>query len=204
MADAPPLVLEHLSTEDGLPQATVMTTLQDSQGFVWLGTEDGLVRFDGHELYRYARSRTDGSSLPGNFVWQVVEDAQTNLWIAINDAGVAKWDRRTDTFTSYRHVAGDPGSIASDRVRTVLVDARGSIWIGTFDAGVDVLDPTSGKLEHLRHDPSDATSLANDRVSTLLLDRGGDVWIGTDGGLNRWSARCRMPRTRARRLPLPP
>ena len=53
-ADAPPLILEHLTTADGLPQATVMTTLQDSQGFVWLGTEDGLVRYDGHELYRYA------------------------------------------------------------------------------------------------------------------------------------------------------
>ena len=74
-ADAPALVLEHLTTDDGLPQATVMTTLQDSQGFVWLGTEDGLVRFDGHELYRYARSRTERGSLPGNYVWQVVEDA---------------------------------------------------------------------------------------------------------------------------------
>ena len=86
-ADAPPLVLDHLTTEDGLPQATVMTTLQDSQGFVWLGTEDGLVRFDGRELYRYARSRTEPGSLPGNYVWQVVEDADTNLWIALNDAG---------------------------------------------------------------------------------------------------------------------
>jgi len=51
-ADAPSLVLEHLTTEDGLPQATVMTTLQDSQGFVWLGTEDGLVRYDGRDLHR--------------------------------------------------------------------------------------------------------------------------------------------------------
>src|SRR5215468_4603074 len=58
-ADAPPLILEHLTTADGLPQATVMSTLQDSQGFVWLGTEDGLVRYDGHELYRYAYTRGD-------------------------------------------------------------------------------------------------------------------------------------------------
>jgi len=124
-ADAPPLVLEHLTTEDGLPQATVMTTLQDSQGFVWLGTEDGLVRFDGRELYRYARSRNEGGSLPGNYVWQVAEDSDTNLWIALDGAGVAKWDRRTDRFSSYRHDATDPRSLASDRVRTVLVDARG-------------------------------------------------------------------------------
>ena len=191
MADAPPLVLDHLTTEDGLPQATVMTTLQDSQGFVWLGTEDGLVRFDGRELHRYARSRNESGSLPGNFVWQVVEDADTNLWLALNDSGLAKWDRRTDTFTSYRHDPNDSSSLASDRVRTVLIDARGWIWIGTLDAGVDRLDPTTGSIEHLRHDPDDAGSLASDRVNTLALDRAGDVWIGTDGGLNRWNRETR-------------
>ncbi|HUQ52207.1 MAG TPA: two-component regulator propeller domain-containing protein, partial [Gammaproteobacteria bacterium] len=191
MADAPPLVLEHLTTEDGLPQATVMTTLQDSQGFVWLGTEDGLVRFDGRELYRYARSRTESGSLPGNYVWQIAEDAATNLWIALNDSGLAKWDRRTDRFTSYRHDDSDPRSLASDRVRTVLLDGKGSVWIGTFDAGVDVLDPSSGSIEHLRHDANNAGSLASDRVVTLMLDRAGDVWIGTDHGLNRWHSATR-------------
>ena len=190
-ADAPSLVLEHITTADGLPQATVMTTLQDSQGFVWLGTEDGLVRFDGHELYRYARSRTESGSLPGNYVWQVVEDAHTDLWIALNDAGVAKWDRRTDRFTSYRHDANDPGSLASDRVRTVLIDARGAVWIGTFDAGVDVLDPASGHIEHLRYDPNDPASLGSDHVSALALDRAGDVWIGTERGLSHWRADTR-------------
>src|ERR1700710_504603 len=70
-ADAPPLILEHLTTADGLPQATVYTTLQDSQGFIWLGTEDGLVRYDGHELVRYAYSREVHNSLPGNFVYEL-------------------------------------------------------------------------------------------------------------------------------------
>jgi ligand-binding sensor domain-containing protein len=191
MADAPSLVLDHLTTEDGLPQATVMTTLQDSGGFVWLGTEDGLVRYDGRELYRYARSRTEPDSLPGNYVWQVVEDADTNLWIALDGAGVAKWDRRTDRFSSYRHDASDARSLSSDRVRTVLVDSRGLVWIGTYDAGIDVLDPTSGNVVHLRHDPNDADALASDRVSALMLDRAGDVWIGTHRGLNRWRAATR-------------
>ena len=185
-ADGPPLVLEHLTTSDGLPQATVMTTLQDSQGFVWLGTEDGLVRYDGRELYRYARSRTESGSLPGNYVWQIVEDAHADLWMATNDAGVAKWTRRSNGFTSYRHDANDATSLGSDRVRTVLIDGRGYVWIGTFDAGVDVLDPSSGRIEHLRYDANDSASLGSDHVSTLALDRAGDVWIGTDKGLNRW------------------
>src|SRR5450631_1392518 len=67
--DASPLILEHLTTADGLPQGTVFSTLQDSQGFVWLGTEDGLVRYDGHDVRRYAYSRTAKAGLPGNFVY---------------------------------------------------------------------------------------------------------------------------------------
>ncbi len=190
-ADAPPLFLEHLTAEDGLPQATVMTTLQDSQGFVWLGTENGLVRYDGRELHRYAHSRTESGSLPDNYVWEIVEDRHANLWIAMNGGGVAKWDRRTDDFTDYRHAPGDPGSLASDRARTVLIDRRGFVWIGTFDAGVDILDPSTGDIKHMRHDPDDPASLASDRVSTLVLDRAGDVWIGTDRGLNRWHTATR-------------
>lgn len=190
-ADAPPLVLEHLTRQDGLPQGTVMTTLQDSQGFVWLGTEDGLVRYDGHQLYRYARSRKKPGSLPGNYVWKVVEDKDGNLWVALNDAGVAKWDRRSNRFTSYRHDPKDLDSVASDRVRTVLIDRRGRVWIGTFDAGVDVLDPSTGRIRHLRHDADDPASLASNHVSALALDRSGDVWIGTDEGLDRWRADTR-------------
>src|SRR5690349_12406123 len=90
--DAPPLVLEHLTTADGLPQATVMSTLQDSQGFVWLGTEDGLVRYDGHDLSRYANTRGDPQSLPGNFIWEIAEDAHHDLWIAVKEGGVARWN----------------------------------------------------------------------------------------------------------------
>src|SRR5579863_9680457 len=102
-ADAPPLILEHLTTADGLPQGTVMTTLQDSQGFIWLGTEDGLVRYDGHELHRYSYSRNNSSGLPGNFINQIIEDAHHDLWIAVKDAGLARWNRASDNFTVYRH-----------------------------------------------------------------------------------------------------
>ena len=97
-ADAPGLVLESLTPAEGLPQATVNATLQDSQGFVWLGTEDGLVRYDGHELVRYAYSRTVGGGLPGNFIRDIVEDSHHDLWIAVKDAGLARWNRATDSF----------------------------------------------------------------------------------------------------------
>lgn len=187
-ADSSPLILEHLTTADGLPQGTVFATLQDSQGFIWLGTEDGLVRYDGHELLRYAYSRDTRGSLPGNYIQAIVEDAQHDLWIAIKDGGVARWRRATDSFEVYQHRAADPGSIASNAVHDLLVDGHGRVWIAMTDAGVDILDPLTGRVEHLRHAADDARSLMDDRILTLMLDRHGVMWIGTRSGLDRWRA----------------
>ncbi|MET0535355.1 MAG: two-component regulator propeller domain-containing protein [Steroidobacter sp.] len=187
-ADAPPLILEHLTTADGLPQGTVMVTLQDSQGFVWLGTEDGLVRYDGRQLFRYAATRGSVNSLSGNYIWDIVEDARQDLWIAVQDGGLARWHRRSDTFTIYRHDPGNADSLASDSVRNVLIDRQGRIWVGTSDAGVDILDPATGKIQHLRHREQDDASLSSDRIFALTLARSGDVWIGTQAGLDVWRA----------------
>jgi signal transduction histidine kinase/ligand-binding sensor domain-containing protein/CheY-like chemotaxis protein/HPt (histidine-containing phosphotransfer) domain-containing protein len=191
-ADAPPLILEHLSTADGLPQGTVMTTLQDSQGFVWLGTEDGLVRYDGRRLHRYAARQDTANFLSGNFIWDIAEDAHQDLWIAVRDGGLARWHRRSDSFTVYRHDPRRPDSLASDSVRNVLVDARGRVWVGTSDAGVDILDPATGRIRHLRHRDGVASSLSSDRVFALTLSRSGDVWIGTEAGLDVWRADSQM------------
>ena len=185
-AEAPQLILQHLTTADGLPQGTVYSTLQDSQGFIWLATEDGLIRYDGRELLRYAYSPSSSTGLPGNFIWQVVEDAHQDLWLAIKDTGLARWNRASDTFTVYRHQGNDPASLSSDRVRTVLVDARNRVWVGTQDAGVNVLDPATGHFEHLRHDESVANSLLDDRIQRLELDHTGTVWVSTLTGLDRW------------------
>jgi signal transduction histidine kinase/ligand-binding sensor domain-containing protein/CheY-like chemotaxis protein/HPt (histidine-containing phosphotransfer) domain-containing protein len=189
--DASPLILEHLTTSDGLPQGTVFATLQDSQGFVWLGTEDGLVRYDGQTLVRYAHSPSVRGGLPGNFIYQIIEDAHHDLWIAIKDAGVARWDRGKDTFTVFRHDSAKPDSLASDAARAVMMDAHGRIWIGTSDAGIDILDPATGRFEHLRHDPANANSLIDDRIFTLTQDRSGSVWVGTESGLDRWQSERR-------------
>ncbi len=190
-ADAPALVLDHVTPADGLPQGQVDAVLQDSQGFVWIATEDGLVRYDGHELYRYAYSRTASAGLPGNFVREIVEDAHHDLWIAVKDAGLARWNRASDTFTRFRHDPADSDSLSSDVTRALAIDAKGRIWVGSNDAGIDVLDPASGRFEHFHHDPMNPDSLSDEQIFTITLDRSGAVWIGTAQGLDRWQPETR-------------
>jgi signal transduction histidine kinase/ligand-binding sensor domain-containing protein/DNA-binding response OmpR family regulator len=182
-ADAPPLVLTHLTTADGLPQGGVHTILQDSQGFMWFGTEDGLVRYDGQELVRYGYSPKEDHGLPGNYINQVAEGPRHGLWLAMN-GGLARWNRADDRFTVYRHDPHDPGSLASDQVNTVSIDAQGRIWIGTTDAGLDTFDPRTGRFENLRHEAADPGSLISNHVTSLTRDHTGNLWVGTDQGLD--------------------
>src|SRR5688572_2169928 len=164
-----------------------MAVLQDSQGFAWIGTEDGLVRFDGRELHRYARTRAEEGSLAGNYIWDIAEDARGDLWVATKEGGLARWSRSTDKFAVYRHDPKDPASLASDTIRAVTIDARGRLWAATSGAGVDILDPVSGRIEHLRHDKANADSLSSDNVFALTLSRSGAVWVGTEAGLDRFA-----------------
>ena len=183
-ATAPPLYLTNLTTADGLPEGNVHAVLQDSQGFMWFGTEDGLVRYDGQHLSRYGYSPASKHGLPGNYIWQIVEGPRHDLWIAIKNGGVARWNRLTNDFTVFRHEPRDPSSLSSDEARALAIDRQGRVWIGMTDAGLDVLEPRTGRSEHFRHDSADPGSLASDHVTALMFDRAGDLWVGTDQGLD--------------------
>jgi signal transduction histidine kinase/ligand-binding sensor domain-containing protein/HPt (histidine-containing phosphotransfer) domain-containing protein/FixJ family two-component response regulator len=180
------MIFERLSTLDGLPEATVYTTLHDSQGFIWFGTEDGLVRYDGHDIYRYAYSPQVKGGLPGNFIFAIAEDAHGDLWLATKGAGLARWNRTSDTFTVYKHDERNPASIASDSIRTLVIDGQGRIWMGMLDSGVDVLDPRSGAVEHLRRSSTTPESLTDDHVYSMMEEPEGGMWIGTQSGIDRW------------------
>jgi signal transduction histidine kinase/ligand-binding sensor domain-containing protein/CheY-like chemotaxis protein/HPt (histidine-containing phosphotransfer) domain-containing protein len=181
-----PMYFDHLTMREGLSQSTVNCIFQDSRGYIWLGTESGLDRYDGYSVRQYRRERGNPHALASDYIWQIAEDRAGNLWLATDDGGVARWSSRTDSFEAFRHDPRRPDSLASDSTSTLFIDARDRIWVGTQDSGLDILDPRTGVAQHFRHRDGDPQSLPSDAVHAIYADHAGRIWIGTDGGLSRY------------------
>ena len=173
------LRFDHLGTESGLSQSNITCILQDSRGFMWFGTRDGLDRYDGYEFTVYKNTPSDPKSLSNNFITSITEDRDGDLWIATWGGGVNRYDRTKDRFI---HYSTNP---FTKFINCVLQDHQGLIWIGTNGGGVDVLDPVSGALNTYTHDPGNPHSLSQNDVKTISEDYRHRIWLGTtSGGLN--------------------
>ena len=183
--EARPMYFEHLTMRDGLSQSTVMSILQDSQGYLWLATENGLNRYDGYSIREYRRERDNDHGLANDYIWSLAEDASGDLWLATSGGGVVRWDRRTDRFHHIRHNPKAPASLANDKVRALLIDRAGRIWAGTED-GLDRIDARTQQARHFKHVDGNPRSLQSDRIFALHIDSRGQLWVGTDAGLSRY------------------
>jgi diguanylate cyclase (GGDEF)-like protein len=188
LAGPRPMRFARLSVDEGLSQSTVFSVFQDSVGYMWLGTEDGLTRYDGYAFKVYRHRPHDPASLPNNFVWQIDEDASGDLWIGTDGGGLARWRRKSDTFVSYRADPADGSSLPSDQVRAVEVGRSGLVWVGTKGGGLARLDPRTGRFVRYRHDPASPASLASDIVNAIYERKDGTVWVGTSSGIDRFDA----------------
>jgi two-component system sensor histidine kinase ChiS len=181
---------ERISVEHGLSQSTVACILQDSRGFMWFGTAEGLNRYDGSGFKVYRHDPQDPNSLGHNQVTALAKDREGMLWIGTDGGGLDRLDLQRDTFTHYRHNPGDPASLAEDVVLSLLVDRDGVLWIGTGE-GLDRLDRATGdgqaaRFIHHQNNPADPHSLKGGTIESIYQDREGMIWVGTNGsGLNR-------------------
>ena len=172
---------EHLSTEHGLPHDSIHAICQDRGGFMWFGTQEGLVRYDGYDLTLYDHDPSDPSTLASDWVWSVIEDRDGFLWVGTDGGGLHRFDRATATFGHFRFDEQDPSSLSSDRVRVIFEDREGNLWIGT-DAGLDRLEDDGKRFQHFEPDGSDPDSMSSNRVQSIIQDGMGAIWVGTDGG----------------------
>lgn len=179
------IAFQRLAIPDETPAHLVSALAQDRDGFLWIGTQGGLVRYDGYQFRVHKFDPEDLRSLGGSYVRTLLAGSDGRLWIGTFANGLSAYDPATETFRRYQHREGDPASLANDRVEAIAEDRMGRIWIGTYE-GLDRLDPRTGELRHFRHDPGDPRSLADDLVRGLLVDRSGRLWVGSRDGLQRW------------------
>ena len=186
-------VFRRYTTAEGFPTGTVTAIAQDGDGFLWIGTESGLLRWDGNQVLRYTADAKVPGRLRDNFIQTLCADDLGRLWIGTGSAGLASYDRDTDSFISYAVGAGGVGDV---RVTAIADDGAKGVWIGTA-AGLDHL-LAGGSFAHLRHQATDPASLPDDRIASLMRDPQGGLWIGMASGLVR-----RDPLGTLVRVPLP-
>lgn len=184
------LRFEHITSDNGLSQNTVMCILQDSRGFMWFGTWNGLNRFDGYSFKTF-KSSAQNSALSNNFIYSICEDQRGDLWIGTKN-GLNRFLYAKNKFVNYFHDPDDPNSISSDWIKSVVCDNKGRIWIGTAEHGVDCLTPDpaspSGFTVRRFRFESSPILLPDDRINRIYEDRNNNIWIGTENGLARISA----------------
>ena len=178
-----PLRFEHLSLEDGLSQSSVFDILQDRDGFMWFGTEDGLNRYDGHTFTVFKHIPFDSTSLITNRANTLLEDESGALWVGTT-LGLNKMDSGTGTFISYHHDPDDSTSLSNNDVRALYQEPSGVLWVGTI-AGLNRMDPETGAFTRYRHDPEDSASLSHNIIWDIHEDQAGALWVATPQGLNR-------------------
>jgi signal transduction histidine kinase/ligand-binding sensor domain-containing protein/DNA-binding response OmpR family regulator len=163
--------------------------LQDSFGFIWIGAQEGLVRYDGYNLKRYTQIPFDSTSLSNNWVWAIKEDKKGNLWVGSFGGGLNYFDQKTEKFYRYLYETDKPDEISSLNISSILVNENGSLWIGTQNHGLvymklDYSGKASYKTFNLSQNPESSASRGDNFVLSLHKDRNSQLWIGTIvGGL---------------------
>jgi len=175
------------STAEGMSQATAMVQAQDRAGFLWVGTQDGLDRFDGYGFKIYRHSRADASSLAHNFVGALLADPDGSLWVGTQSGGLDRYDPVLDRFEHHEPDAERSDTLAGGNVTALLLDRRARLWVASAGLRLQWLDRASGRFS----DPPFGAPPALENVRAMSEQADGTVLIGTRDGLWRCDTESR-------------
>ncbi len=172
--------IKYLTIDDGLSQSNVNFTYQDSKGFLWFGTQDGLNRYDGYEFIIYTNLQNDAVNLSDRHITAFHEDNEGIFWIGTWEGGLNRLDPSSGKITIFKYNPKDENTISNNNVNKVLADREGNIWVGTSN-GFNKL--TSGNKNFTRYYySSDKNQQQNEyNISVLFEDHNKILWVGTTG-----------------------
>ncbi len=188
--------IDSVKTPKEEPWGRIRGMAQDPQGFLWLASDGGLVKYDGYKTMAYYHEPSNPNSLANEWVESIYGGMDSFILLGTYGSGLDRFDLSTGNFTHYRYNAKDPTTLSNDTVTAIIKDKQGFFWIGTHN-GLNRFDPKSGKFTRYKNNPDDRNSLSDNQVRVLYEDHSATIWIGTKspwvhdggariGGLNRF------------------
>lgn len=171
------LLFEHLTVGEGLPHNRVQAIEQDHNGFMWFGTQEGLVRYDGYDCRIFRQTLEDSLGFRGKMVECIKEDSKGNLWVGMQADGVNLRDAQTGKFRNLGRTKGFE-ILEKSRVHTIFEDCKKNIWIGTVGDGLFLYNPENQSLKHFDKNNS---RLQDNIISAIKEDTNGHLWIASGG-----------------------
>lgn len=174
---------DHFGLGEGLSQATVHCTFQDSYGFLWVGTEDGLNRYDGYEFRVFQHDPSDSTTISNNVIYAIHEDSEGVLWIG-TASGLNRYNRFTGEFTVYRYSSEKSHSISDNTITAVEDAGKDNLWVGTRN-GLNLMNISRETFRVFRSsDSATDFSLSSNIINDLVTDQQNRLWCATGAGLN--------------------
>lgn len=170
------------SISQGLSQSAVNCILQDSKGFIWIGTQDGLNMFDGYKFTIYRHQPSDTNTISNGYIKALVEDDEGNIWMGTRD-GLNMLNPGTGRFTSYFYDPFNIYSLSDNEIFNLFFDKEGILWIKTMES-LDRFDRKTGRFQRFPHYSDIFSNIsATDKYFPVYEDSNGKLWVGTKDGL---------------------
>lgn len=170
---------KQISIPEGLSQNSISSIIQDNNGFLWFGTQDGLNRYDGYEFKIFKHNLNDPHSLSDSKIYTIVEDKAGYIWIGTEN-GLNRYKPENNHFERFFHSPNDKNSISHNSIQTIIQDHSGNIWIGTA-GGLCKLNPRDLTFTRVE-------TFAGVSVTALREHPEGILWVGSsikNGALTR-------------------
>ena len=176
----------NLSLEDGVPLNQTYTIIQDHQGYLWMGTMYGLIRYDGRDYKIYNYDSENPESISFNDVVSIYEDSKDNLWIGTWGGGLNMLNKERTGFKRFLSDPSNKDGIKDNIIWQITEDKNGNIWMETGSGGINKYNPVTNKFSVYHLDNSDSFT-KQIHINDLLVDSEGILWAGSALGLSKFS-----------------
>jgi signal transduction histidine kinase/CheY-like chemotaxis protein/ligand-binding sensor domain-containing protein len=173
------LHFDRLGTANGLSELNPSCILQDSRGFIWIGTADGLNRYDGYKFKIYRNDVKDAATISNNYIQDLAEDKNGDIWVATVGGGLNKYDRKANRFYRYIHDEKNSSSISSNFLSKIVIDKNGNIWATTQRDGLNLFDPQTGNCTRFFNIKNNHKTISDNELMTVYKDSRNNIWVGT-------------------------